>query len=156
MQLRGTNIVVDTVAAKTPVISGSGATRTLNELESGSTVLFDRAAGIVYTLPIAKPGIHFDFVTTQSITTNFAKVIADISTNSPVIIGNMTQVTDTGASPVTFIANGSTHIAIASNGTTTGAQVGSRFRIVALSAGTWFVTGLMRGTGTFATPFATS
>lgn len=156
MQLRGTNIVVDTVSAKVPVISGSGATRTLNEYQSGSTVLFDRAAGIVYTLPIAKPGIWYEFVTTKSITTNFAKVIADISTNSPVMIGNMTQVTDTGASPVTFVANGTTHIAVSSNGTTTGAQAGSRFIVRALSTGTWFVTGLQVGTGSFATPFTTS
>ena len=156
MQTRGPILVVDTVASKVPVISGSSATRVLNELESGSVVLFDRPTGITYTLPIAKPGINFEFVTSQTITLGLAKVIADISTNSPVIIGNMTQVTDIGASPVTFIANGSTHIAIASNGTTTGGQIGSRYRVVALSAGTWFVTGLQRGTGVFATPFSTT
>lgn len=155
MQTRGPALVVDSIQAKTPIISGAGATRTLNELESGSTVLFDRAAGIVYTLPIAKPGLTFEFITTLSVTTNFAKVIADISTNSPVIIGSVTTSTDIGASPVTFVA-GSSIIAIASNGTTTGGQIGSRYRLTALSAGTWSITGVQRGTGTFATPFSTT
>lgn len=156
MQLRGTAIVVDTVSSKTPVISGISATRALNEYESGSTVLFDNSTGITYTLPPTKPGITFDFVVTKTIVTGTHKVIINTVSNSPVFIGNLTTVTDSGASPVTFVANGSTHIAINSNGTTTGAQAGARFKVTALSSGTWYVTGLMVGTGSFATPFATS
>ena len=58
------------------VNSAEGATRTLLASESGMTCLFDRAAGIVYTLPAtANNGTYFDFLTTVSITSNAAKVI---------------------------------------------------------------------------------
>lgn len=64
-----------------PVISGQGATRTLSANESGSVCFFDRAAGIVYTLPTApKPGTFFDFVVTTSVTSNAAKVITGAGT----------------------------------------------------------------------------
>lgn len=157
MQLRGTNVVLDTIAAKKPVISGSGATRTLNELESGSTVLFDRTGGIVYTLPKAAPGVTYDFVVARTSTTGAAKVIANVATSSACITGFVTETSESGAvTPRPWAANGSTHIAISMNGTTTGGQIGSGFRMTAISANTWFISGLVSGTGTFATPFATS
>ena len=87
MQLRGTQLVVDTVNAKQNVISGQGATRTLNELESGSICLFDRAAGIVYTLPTTPtPGTYFDFIVVTTITSNAAKIITGSGTE--LLIGN--------------------------------------------------------------------
>ncbi|MFP5260989.1 MAG: hypothetical protein ACLGJB_03685 [Blastocatellia bacterium] len=155
MQLRGTAIVVDTIAAKQPVISGSGATRTLNELESGSLVLFDRAAGIVYTLPSAKPGLTFDFVVTTTITSNNAKVITAAGTE--LLIGDVVSVdTDTSNAVANFTANGSTHIAITQNGTTTGGIKGTHFRLKCLSSTLWVVDGVVQGSGVVATPFATS
>ena len=57
------------------VIQGVGATRTLLAKESGAMCLFDRAAGVVYTLPTAVEGMTFDFSTTVTITSNAAKVI---------------------------------------------------------------------------------
>src|SRR5258708_2613530 len=46
------------------VISGQGATKTLTAGDSGSLCLFDRAAGIVYTLPTGAAGLWFEFMTT--------------------------------------------------------------------------------------------
>ncbi len=67
---RLSNVMGDASFAQ-PVISDSGATRSLNETESGSLVLMNRAAGIVYTLPATpKVGTFFDFVVTTSVTTN--------------------------------------------------------------------------------------
>lgn len=154
-QLRGTNLVVDTVQAKKSVISGSGATRTLNENESGSVVLFDRAAGIVYTLPTAKAGIHFDFHVTTTITSNSAKIITAAGTE--LLIGGLTSVdTDSSNAVAFFSANGSTHIAVTMNGTTTGAVAGTKFRVTCLSSTKWMVEGQVFGSGVVATPFTTS
>jgi hypothetical protein len=155
MQLRGTDLVLDKVRAKKNVISGAGATRSLNENESGSTVLFDRAAGIVYTLPVAKPGIHFDFVITTTITSNSAKVITAAGTE--LLIGGYTNVdTDTSNAVAAFTANGSTHIAVTQNGTTTGGVLGTKLRFTCLSSTRWMVEGIVQGTGVVATAFATS
>jgi hypothetical protein len=154
-QLRGTNLVVDTVQAKRSVISGSGATRTLNENESGSTVLFDRAAGIIFTLPVAKPGTFFDFAVTTTITSNSAKIITGAATEF--LIGGLTSVdTDTSNAVAFFSGNGSTHIAVTMNGSTTGAVLGTKFRATCLSTTRWMIEGQTFGTGVVATPFSTS
>ncbi len=155
MQLRGTDLVVDKVRAKKNVISGQGATRTLNENESGSVALFDRAAGIVYTLPTAKPGMVFDFMVTTTVTSNAAKVITAVGTE--LLIGGYTNVdTDTSNAVAAFTGNGSTHVAVSMNGTTTGAVAGTRLRFTCLSSTRWMVEGIVLGTGVVATAFATS
>lgn len=155
MQLRGTDLVVDKVRAKKNVISGQGATRTLNENESGSVALFDRAAGIVYTLPTAKLGMVFDFIVTTTVTSNAAKVITAVGTE--LLIGGYTNVdTDTSNAVAAFTGNGSTHVAVSMNGTTTGAVAGTRLRFTCLSSTRWMVEGMVLGTGVVATAFATS
>jgi hypothetical protein len=157
MQLRGTDLVVDKIRAKKNVISGQGATRSLNENESGSTVLFDRAAGIVYTLPTAKPGTHFDFAVTTTVTSNAHKVITGAG---EFLIGGYTNVdTDTANAVASFLGNGTTHRAInmaAASSNATGGLQGSKLRFTCLTSTLWAVEGLVEGAGTVATAFATS
>lgn len=137
------------------VISGQGATRSLSANESGSLCLFDRAAGIVYTLPTAKVGTFFDFFITTTITSNSAKVITGAGTEF--LLGNVNSVdTDTSNAEVGFTANGSTHVAITQNGTTTGGIKGTKFRVVCVSSTIWSIEGNVLGSGTVETPFATS
>lgn len=138
------------------VISGSGATRTLNANESGSVVLFDRAAGIVFTLPTAPiPGTYFDFFINTTITSNSAKVITGAGTEF--MLGAINSVdTDTSNAEVGFTANGSTHVAITQNGTTTGGIKGTKFRLTCISSTIWSVEGNVLGSGTVETPFSTS
>ena len=155
MQTRGTHLVLDKIQAKQNVISGSGATRALNELESGSLCLFDRAAGIVFTLPVAKIGAYFDFVITTTITSNSAKIITGAGTEF--LIGGYTNVdTDTANAVAVFTGNGSTHIAVTMNGTTTGGILGTKLRFTCLSTTRWMVEGIVQGNGIVATAFATS
>jgi hypothetical protein len=155
---RLSNVMGDASFAK-PVISGSGATRSLNETESGSLVLMDRAAGIVFTLPTApKIGTFYDFVVTTSVTTNSYKVITGAGTE--LLIGGYTNVdTDTSNAVAAFTGNGSTHIAVtqaAASSNSTGGLIGSKLRFTCLSATRWMVEGIVQGAGTVATAFATS
>ena len=136
-------------------INSQGATRTLSVDESGSTVVFDRAAGIVYTLPLAKPGVYFDFVITTTITSNSAKVITGAGTEL-LIGGYMNVDTDTSNAVAAFTGNGSTHVAVSMNGTTTGGILGTKLRFTCLSSTRWFVEGIVQGSGVVATAFATS
>ena len=155
MQTRGPALVVDTVSAKQPVIQGQGATRSLSEFESGSVCLFDRAAGIVYTLPTAKPGLVYDFIVSTTITSNAAKVITSAGTE--LLIGGYTNVdTDTSNAVAAFTANGSTHVSVSMNGTTTGGILGTKIRFTCLSTTRWMVEGIVQGSGTVATAFSTS
>lgn len=151
----GKNPTFDTLRAKKKIISGLGATKTLDVLDTGSTVLLDRAAGIVVTLPTAQPGVTFDFVATTSVTSNNYKVITGAATE--LLIGEViSDDTDSSDAVAIFPANGSTHIAVTMNGTTTGGLIGTHLRFTCLSATKWLVEGVNKGSGTVATPMATS
>lgn len=152
---RGLKQFIQNLTHGVNVISGQGATRSLSANESGSLCLFDRAAGIVYTLPTAKVGTYFDFFITTTITSNSAKVITGAGTEF--ILGAVNSVdTDTSNAEVGFVANGSTHVAITQNGTTTGGIKGTSFRLTCVSSAIWKIEGNVLGSGTVATPFATS
>ena len=152
---QGKRPLFETINTKVPVISGQGATRTLSVDESGSTCLFDRAAGIVYTLPLAVPGLVYDFVITTTITSNAAKIITGAGTE--LLIGGYVNVdTDTSNAVAAFTGNGSTHVAVSMNGTTTGGILGTKLRFTCLSTTRWFVEGIVQGSGIVATAFATS
>lgn len=142
---------------KRKVISGSGATATLNHNDSGAAVLFDRAAGIVFTLPTAPaPGTFFDFYVTTTVTSNAAKVITGAGTE--LLVGSIINC-DTDTSDAVAIWKslvGTSNIAVSMNGSTTGGIKGDHVRFTCLNATTWNVTGVTNGTGSVATPFATS
>jgi hypothetical protein len=137
------------------VISGQGATKTLAASDSGSVCLFDRAAGIIYTLPTQKSGLYFDFIVTTAVTTNAYKVITGAGTEL-LIGGLVSDDTDSSDAVAIFNANGSTHVAITMAGTTTGGLVGTWFRLTCLTSTKWLVNGFVYGSSTVATPFATS
>lgn len=137
------------------IISGVGAaTRTLTALESGSMVLFDRAAGIVYTLPPAVAGMFFEFRTTVTITSNAAKVITDASTTF--LLGSLQSIIAASAVTLGSTANGTSHVAVSSNGTTTGGVIGDNYKVTAISATQWILEGTLSASGALATAIATS
>ena len=150
--------VFGTVSAKRPVISGLGATRTLNETESGSLVVLDRAAGIVVTLPTAKVGQYFDFKVTTSVTSNAYKIITGAGTEF--LTGGYVSVdTDTSNAVAYFTGNGTTHVAVnmtPAGSNALGGLIGTQLRFTCLSSTLWSVEGVNNGGGTVATAFATS
>lgn len=152
---RGLTQLIPKLFSGVNVISGQGATRSLSANESGSVCLFDRAAGIVYTLPTAKVGTYFDFFVTTTITSNSAKVITGAGTEF--LLGSLNSVdTDTSNAEVGFTGNGTSHVAITQNGTTTGGVAGTKFRVTCVSSTIWAIEGNILGTGTVETPLATS
>lgn len=138
------------------VIQSVGATRTLLAEESGSLCLFDRAAGVVYTLPTPVEGMQFEFSTTVLVTSNSYKVITATPASQFIIgslMGGSLTVADSGD---VFQADGTTHVAITMGGSTTGGLVGGSFKLTAISTTQWLVEGDFVASGTVATPFATS
>lgn len=137
------------------VIQSVGATRTLLPEESGALCLLDRAAGVVYTLPTPVEGMQFEFLATVAVTSNAYKVITAASTQfllGGIIMGDVTV----AQSGDYFEADGTTHVAISANGSTTGGLLGERYVVTAISATQWAIHGVAHGAGTLATPFATS
>lgn len=138
--------------------SGNGATVTLTAADSGRTLLFDRAAGIVYTLPKPVPGMTFEFVVSTTITSNAATVVTDGASTfiQGNIVGNVSAAASNGAANLTgWVCNGTSHIKVTMNGTTTGGIKGTRLRFIALSSTLWDVSGLAIQTVAIATPCST-
>lgn len=137
------------------VIQSVGATRTLLKEESGSICLFDRAAGVTYTLPTPVEGMYFDFMATVSVTSNAYKTITAAATQF--LVGGVGILSLTVAEAGDFfVADGTTIVAISEDGATKGGLIGSTYRLQAISATQWAITGITVGAGTLATPFATS
>lgn len=136
-----------------PVISGQGATVTLTQAQSGSLCLFDRAAGIVYTLPAPVAGTTFIFKASVSVTTNAYKVITN--TGTVLLSGSLVNI-KTDLTTLFSIGDNSANVAVSMNGTTTGGLVGTYLSFTCLSATQWLVEGANLASGSIATPFANS
>ena len=135
------------------IISGSGATVTLTAEQSGKKVLFDRAAGIVFTLPAPVVGLKYYFDTTVSLTSNAYAIVTDAATTF--VVGAVNGAIEAAATGEVHFANGSTHVGISSNATTTGGLIGGWLEFECLSTTLWSVKGTLSCTATPATPFTT-
>jgi len=135
------------------IISGEGATRILLASESGSLCMFDRAAGIIYTLPAPAVGMEFEFLITVAGTSNSYSIDTDAATT---FIGGgvaavSTVVAEGGDS---FVATISSTVSCDFDSAVTGRNVGTQVKFTCLSSTTWGIEGVIHGVGTLATPFA--
>ena len=88
-----------------------------------------------------------------------ATAVKVITAASNFLLGQITIGVDaaaTAGSVVMYAAVGTTTRSVNLNGTTTGGLAGSYFTVTAVTATQWLVQGMLLGSGTLATPFATS
>lgn len=130
------------------------AAATLTAKQSGALVLLDAAAGFTVTLPTPVQGMQFEFLQTVTQTSSTQKLITSASTIF--LLGEVLTFTTATASPAGFAFDGATHIAVTTNGTTTGGIIGTRYKVEALSATVWAISGVFVGSGTIATPASTT
>lgn len=162
--MRGPAPVYETVNARRPMITLDATARVLNMSESGATVVLDRLAGNTITLPNAPiAGVEYEVIAYKAPTTNSHKIITGLAsaggTNS-VLVGGVVMGRASSALTTSFrCAEGATSNRFASvvmNGDTQGGHPGTRLIFTALSAGTWYVQGVMMGTGVQQSPFDTA
>lgn len=138
-----------------PTAGSLPATKTLLASESGAMLILDKVDGIILTLPAPQIGLQFDIFVKASVTSNSYKVIT--SAGTIFLFGSvLSNDTDTAGAAVFFDGNGTTHVAVTMNGTTTGGRIGTRLRFTCVSSTLWHVEGVCFGSGAVATPFATS
>lgn len=137
-------------------IIADGANVVLTAADSGALCVFDKSDGALFTLPTAAAGLYFDFIVHTVGSTGTHKVIT--ASASEFIKGVLKSIdTDTSnALAIDQVGNGSTHVAITMNYTTTGGIAGTAFRLTCISSTVWMVEGTNFGSGSVATPFATS
>jgi hypothetical protein len=127
----------------------TSATATLGRNQSGSIIRFDRAAGIVITLPTAREGLWYDFLVKTAVTSNTYQVVAAGTTK---VSGTLVAPLDDTVSK-SFIGDGSSDTKVSMNGTTTGGRLGTYFRAYC-NGTTWTINGMNVSSGSVATPFA--
>lgn len=124
----------------------------LTAARSNRLILLD-TAGIDYTLPAisaADDGLTFNFYgevasTSQSV----------VAAAGDFLAGGLDLTSDSIPTADSFAANGSSHLTIALNGTTTGGAIAGSFFTVRARGDKWWVSGKLLGTGTpLATPFS--
>jgi hypothetical protein len=131
------------------------ASTTLTADQSGALVLLGVASGATVTLPAAAEGMQFTIGTTVTRTSNSYKIIT--ASASTFLVGAVMAGDDTIAtSGDVFQADGTTIVAVTMDGDTKGGFIGTTLRFTCISATKWYVEGLVIGTGTMATPFATT
>ena len=133
-------------------VIAAGSTKTLTAEDSGALVLLDQADGSVITLPTPADGIHFDFAVSVSVTSN-SHIIGGAA--GEFLMGGIQMMIDTTAVSEGQFLNGTSHLTLTHNGSTTGGLIGTVYRFVAVSTTQWMVTGLCAGSGTLATPATT-
>lgn len=145
--------------SRRPIISGLGATLQLTEDQSGSIVCLDRAAGGTYTLPAGcANGTNFEFVVTVTNTSVGNKIITGAAAELMVgYISNCdTDTSDAMAVWKSLVGTSNISFTLGGTDTTKGGIIGDRVVVTKVTSTKWQVVGQTGGTGTVATPFATS
>jgi len=149
--------VVNLATAKVgrKVHASSAATRLIQPSESGDMFLFDAVAGQSFTLPEAVVGLKYSFMTTADLTSNAYAVLCSTATAGDFMVGAVQGGIEGAATDETHYANGTTHLGISSNKTTTGGLIGGWLEIECITTTLWSIRGSLSCTATPATPFTT-
>jgi hypothetical protein len=137
------------------VYASSAATRLLQPAESGGMFLFDAVAGQAFTLPEAVVGLKYSFMTIVDLTSNAFAVLCSTATAGDFLVGAVQGGIEGAATDETHYANGTTHLGISSNSTTTGGLIGGWLELECITVGLWSIRGSLSCTATPATPFTT-
>ena len=129
-------------------------TQTLAATQSGAMVLWNAAAGFTITLPAPVIGTQFMLAVLTSVTSSNHKVITDASTTY--LVGGVSIGEVAATTAPMFAANGTSIRSVTMNGTTTGGLIGTYMEVTCINSTQWLIQGQILGSGTLATPFATS
>ena len=149
------------------IVVNAAATLTLDPATHGGKILVITAAATTITLPAVNvtadpnssgPGADPNTLNNQGVTYTFVNTLAATAVKVLTPASNflLGSAMINAATPSAFFANGTTIRSINLNGTTTGGLVGSYFTITAIASGQYLVQAQLAGSGTLATPFATS
>lgn len=155
-----TNKTLTSPSIKSSVVASTSAAVTLTAAQSGGTFLMDRASGTSYTLPAPVVGLEFYFINSVLQTTGANVVVTDagttLVTGSIVMFSGENVTPSATLGPKQFAGNGSSHIKVTTNGTTTGGGIGTILQVLCISSTLWYVTGVVNSpSGSLATPFST-
>ena len=140
--------------ASARIVSITAASDALTAAEhDGKIITLNRAGGIDLTLPAATgSGLRFLLIVGTAVSGD-SYTVTVVDTCNDTINGNIMVLQDGGSTLIAF-ESGSAAVTLTMNATTTGGVVGDWFELVDIAADTWWVRGVVAGTGCEATPFS--
>ena len=143
----------DEYVFRSDIIDATSATLGLTAKDTNKLILLDRAAGVTVSLPAAEIGLRFRFLVNSDVTSN-GYIINTQNTSDLFTGGVMITDSTTPEAPDMFKPDLSNDDSMTMDGSTTGGLIGTAFEIICTSANRWYVTGVLDGAGTLATPFS--
>ena len=139
------------VSSYANVSSITSATHSVESTDSGTVYTFNRAAGIVVTLPTAVAGLNYTFIVGTTFT-GAGQITAD---NASDLLSGFAYLFDpaTATDNNTFIPDASDDVTIDLGSAAQGWLVGGIIRLVATTAAVWHCEAFLHGDGSLATPF---
>jgi hypothetical protein len=119
----------------------------------GMIIVLNKADGITATLPAATgSGAKFTFVVGTTVTSN--GYVIQVADATDVMDGVILAADDT-ATPVALVwVTAATSDTITLDGSTKGGLIGDRIELIDIGANQWHVSGVLKQSGTEATPFS--
>jgi len=147
----GNLVTTGYVSSYANVSSITSATKSVESTDSGTVYTFNRAAGIVVTLPTAVAGLNYTFIVGTTFT-GAGQINTDNA--SDLFSGFATLIDpDSQTDTKTFIPDASDDDTIDLGKIEQGWLVGGVIRLVATSASVWYCDAFLNSDGTFETPF---
>lgn len=143
-----------TVTGALNTVTALTTTAALTAAQSGSIILWNAAAGFTITLPAPVVGLQYTLAVQVSVTSSSHKIITNAA--SVFLLGGVLMSEAAGTTNLIGLADGAASRAVTMNGTTTGGLIGTTFNLYCISATQWLLEGIVAGSGTLATPIATS
>lgn len=138
---------------KANTIDQTTATVTLTAAQSGSVILIDKTDGVTITLPAPSIGLNYRFLYVVDQASSATVIVTDAGTTF--VKGGINVMVVNSATARAFVGNGTTHVKITSNATTTGGLSGGSIEVRCITATQWSFDGQLVGSSTPATPFST-
>jgi len=137
--------VQDTIIANTGTVA-------LLEAQTGGKVVFDRASGVIATLPdTPADGTNYTFVTKTDLTSNNYQI--DAGTAGLDVFNGYLFAKKAATADEIFNTSTATHITM--DGTTTGGDRGTEVKVsYSETENIWYVTGHFYGSGALTSPFS--
>lgn len=139
--------------SKSNVVDQTAATVTLTASQSGSVILLDKTDGVTVTLPVPSVGLVYTFLYVVDQASSATAIVTDAGTTF--VKGGINVMVVNSATSRAFVGNGSSHVKVTSNATTTGGLAGGMLVARCISSTLWSIDGQLVGSGTPATPFST-
>jgi len=152
LEVEGNTLLNGSTTMKKNYISLTTSTKTVTAAESGTVFGFNRAGGIIVTLPTPAAGLHYTFLVETTFSTK-GQITTATTDGTDGFLGNL-SIYDTGE-----IGETDNFQAAASNDYIDLGQIeqgwltGGQIKLTGVNSTTWWVEGLLLGDGTLATPF---